>query len=191
MPSRFYCSLVIVCLYTAFASAQTVRFNTNVGNFDVVLNPDDNPDLQPHVDNFLGYVNGGFYNNLLLNRADDRNDTDGNDGNPDNDFVLQMGRFTINSIFRPDDSSGFNDNITDRFDPVIVDADEDGTVDFDTTGLSNVRRTISLALSGSDSNSGTSEFFINLGDNTMLDPTPGNRIALFIFFAFIYLHKKS
>jgi len=36
-------------------------------------------------------------------------------------------------------------------------------------GLSNVRGTLSLALSGNNANSGTSEWFINLGDNSFLD----------------------
>jgi len=36
-------------------------------------------------------------------------------------------------------------------------------------GLSNLRGTLSLALSGNDANSGTSEWFVNLGDNSFLD----------------------
>jgi len=169
---RLCSAAVLSGLLLVSASAQTVRFNTNVGNFDVVLNPEGRSELQGHVDNFLAYVDGGFYDNLLINRT------------PDN-FVMQLGRFQIDSIFQPSDSSDFIDNVDSRFDPVIVDADNDGTVDFDTTELTNTRGTISLALSGSDSNSGTSEFFINVTDNSRLDPQEGPGAADFVTFAIV------
>jgi cyclophilin family peptidyl-prolyl cis-trans isomerase len=55
------------------------------------------------------------------------------------------------------------------FDRVIVDANNDGNVDFDLGGLSNTRATVSLALSNNP-NTGTSSFFINLNDtNDFLD----------------------
>ncbi len=170
MPLRIIPSLAAIFLFTSVSAAQTVRFDTNVGNFDVVLNPNDIPELQGHVDNFLGYVNGGHYDNLLINRT------------PANDFVMQLGRFSIESIFRPSDQSGFIDNrveFTELFDPVIVDADGDETIDFDLSSLEddngtlNFRGTISLALSGGNSNSGTSEFFVNISDNASLDPKDG------------------
>jgi len=178
MYSRIIPALAVVLLSATLGSAQTVRFDTNVGNFDVVLNPHGIPELQGHVDNFLAYVDGGFYDNLLIHRT------------PANNFVMQLGRFQIESIFRPSDPSGFIDNIANRFDPVIVDADNDGTVDFDTSalqdsnGLINTRGTISLALSGSNSNSGTSEFFVNIGDNGFLDPADGPG-ADFVTFAIV------
>jgi len=80
--------------------------------------------------------------------------------------------------------------VNDRFDPVIVDADGDGNVDFDLSSLEvngtlNVRGTISLALSGTNSNSGTSEFFINFVDNGNLDPTDGLNDADFVTFAMV------
>jgi len=189
MLSRIVPALAAVLLFTSVGSAQTVRFDTNVGNFDVVLNPGEIPELQGHVDNFLQYVEGGHYDNLLLNRADDRNPANGNDGNQADDFVLQFGRFRIDSIFQPSGSSTFIDNRDLMFPSVFVDGTSsqtaDGTVDFDTTGLSNTRGTISLALSGTNSNSGTSEFFINLGDNSMLDPQVGPGPADFVTFAMV------
>ncbi len=175
MFSRISCAVVLSSLLVSAAAAQTVRFDTNVGNFDVVLNPNDIPELQGHVDNFLGYVNGGFYDNLLINRT------------PDN-FVMQLGRFSIESIFVPMDQSGFIDNrdtFAELFDPVIVDEDDDGTVDFDTSMLSNTRNTISLALNGTNSNSGTSEFFVNFRDNGNLDPSDGTGTADFVTFAMV------
>ena len=47
-----------------------------------------------------------------------------------------------------------------------------GEVDWERTGLLNSRGTISMARVGGDPNSGTSQFFINLKDNSNLD-TPG------------------
>jgi len=70
--------------FVSNAMAQTVRFDTNVGNFDVVLNPNGISGLQGHVDNFLQYVEGGFYDNLLINRTP-------------NNFVMQLGRFQISN----------------------------------------------------------------------------------------------
>ena len=176
MLSRLFATSTILFLLASLGTAQSVRFDTNVGNFDVVLNPHNIPELQGHVDNFMGYVNGGHYDNLLINRV------------PANNFVMQLGRFSIQSIFRPSDSSGFTDNRTlfaELFDPVIVDVDNDGTVDFDTSMLSNTPGTVSLALSGRDSNSGTSEFFVNIGSNTNLDPVAGPGAADFVTFAMV------
>jgi hypothetical protein len=48
----------------------------------------------------------------------------------------------------------------------VVDSNGDGQVDFN--AISNTRGTVSLALAGNP-NSGTSSFFINLGDNSQLD----------------------
>ncbi len=161
MPLRFLSSLAIVCLCVTSSLAQTVRFNTNVGNFDMVLNPDTDPNLQVLVDNMLAYVEGGLYDTTVINRA-----SDGDDDDPTNDFVLQMGSFLIDSIFPPATSEEFSANRIEAFAPVIVDKDGDGQVDFKT--VSNVRGTVSLALS-SGPNTGTSSFFINLGDNSFLD----------------------
>lgn len=149
-------ALLIACcvaLLTTEVAAQTVRFDTNVGSFNVVLNPTNNPDLQDHVDNFLGYVALGRYHYSAINRAPE-------------DFVIQMGGF---SAF-PGSSDAFAQLFQSiaTFDPVVVDADNDGTIDFERDGLSNTIGTISLALGGT-SNTGTSSFFINLTDNSFLD----------------------
>jgi cyclophilin family peptidyl-prolyl cis-trans isomerase len=158
MHSRFVYSLVIVCLCTTYGSAQTVRFDTNVGNFDMVLNPDNDSNLQSLVDNMLAYVEAGRYDQTVINRA-----VDGDDSDPSNDFVLQMGSFLIDSIFPPSTSGEFTANSVVRDAPVIVDTNRNGIVD-EFTPNPNVRGTVSLALSGGP-NTGTSSFFINLGDN--------------------------
>ena len=162
MYSRFVYSLVIACLCSTYSSAQTVRFDTNVGNFDMVLNPDNDSNLQSLVDNMLAYVEAGRYDQTVINRA-----VEGDDSDPSNDFVLQMGSFLIDSIFPPSTAGEFTANPIERFDPVVVDIDGDGAVDF--PSVTNGRGTVSLALSSGGPNTGTSSFFINLGDNSFLD----------------------
>ena len=145
----------VLCI-TQQAIAQLVLFETNFVDFQVELNPTNNPDLQPLVDNFLNYVESDRYDNVIINRA-----VDG--------FVLQMASFeAVNSLVSETNVSDFVP-IT-WFDPVVVDADNNGTADFDTTGLSNTFGEIALALAGGNLNSGTSSFYINLDDNAFLDP---------------------
>lgn len=163
--SQIYTAVALAVLLLAPAQAQTVvRFDTNVGNIDFQLNPTNDPNLQPHVENILAYVNSGRYDFSVINRA-----ADGNPDDPSDDFVLQFGGFTLESLVLPDSFDEFI-NIP-SFDPVIVDQDGDGNVDFDFSAVSNTRGTVSLALAAGNPNSGTSSFFVNLGDNgALLDP---------------------
>jgi uncharacterized protein (TIGR03437 family) len=59
-----------------------VRFNTNIGNIDVVLSPDAAPGT---VANFLNYVNKGSYNNSIIHRSV-------------GGFVIQGGGYTLNGV---------------------------------------------------------------------------------------------
>jgi cyclophilin family peptidyl-prolyl cis-trans isomerase len=138
------------------APAQTLRFNTSVGSFDMELNPTNDSNLQPLVDNIVAYVGLGRYHYTAINRAAKQQD--------DSDFVLQMGSFLG---FPPttNDWLGLLQEVR-KLDSVVTDANGDGQVDFN--AISNTRGTVSLALSGQP-NSGSSSFFINLGDNSFLD----------------------
>jgi cyclophilin family peptidyl-prolyl cis-trans isomerase len=152
MLARPGLTLLLVFALVAPVSAQVVRFETTIGSFDMVLNPTNNPQLQGHVDNMLAYVRDNQYNGSWINRAD-------------TGFVLQLGGFftqtkrvpiTIDST-RP---------VHRILDPVI------GSPGI--TGLSNTVGTVSMALSGlptggTNRNSGTSSFFVNLASNTFLD----------------------
>ncbi len=153
MLSRICSAAVLGCLLFVPAMAQTVRFDTNVGTFDLELNPTGNPNLQGHVDNMIAYVEAGRYDLTVINRAAEG-------------FVMQMGGFQLDTLLLPDNFSDFP-SVT-PFAPVFVDADNDGTVDFDVTNLLNTRGTVSLALSAT-ANTGTSSFFVNIGDNPNLD----------------------
>ena len=69
------------------ATAQIMRFTTNVGSFDMRLNPTNDPNLQPLVDNIVAYIGLGRYNHSAINRAVEFGP------GADDDFVLQMGGF--------------------------------------------------------------------------------------------------
>ena len=141
------------------AFAQTLRFTTNVGSFDMVLNPTNDANLRPLVDNIVAYVGLGRYHFSAVNRA-----ADAGPGTAD-DFVLQMGGFS--GFLPPSELWPAIHTPVNALSPVVVDADGNGQVDF--TALSNTRGTVSLALQSGNPNSGTSSFFVNLGSNTFLD----------------------
>jgi cyclophilin family peptidyl-prolyl cis-trans isomerase len=165
MSTRLLAALSLALVFAGPASAQVVRFTTNVGSFDMTLNPTNDPNLQPLVDNLVAYVGLGRYHFSAINRA-----ADGQPGTQD-DFVLQMGGFMGFPIV-PDLWAELHTSV-EALQPVVVDATgapdggSDGVVDF--TALSNTRGRVSLALQAGNPNSGTSSFFINLGDNAGLD----------------------
>lgn len=152
------CHLLSVLLLTLVAavpaSAQTLRWQTSVGSFDMLLNPTNNDGLQPLVDNMIANVTAGVYHETVVNRAPDG-------------FVLQIGSFMTDST-NVEEIPFFGFDPVDAFDPVVVDANNDGQIDFDRSELTNTRGTVSLALSNSP-NSGSSSYFINIGDNAFLD----------------------
>jgi cyclophilin family peptidyl-prolyl cis-trans isomerase len=117
----------------------------------MVLNPTNNPRLQGHVDNLLQYVEGNYYRSSWINRADEG-------------FVLQMGGFFSDTKRPP--MTIVSTRPIPAFDPV---QGEPGIA-----GLSNTVGTVSMALpggaGGTNQDGGTSSFFINLGDNSGLDP---------------------
>jgi cyclophilin family peptidyl-prolyl cis-trans isomerase len=160
MLTRIGLATVLALLTTTGAFAQTMRFNTSVGSFDMELNPNNDANLQPLVDNIVAYIGLGKYHFSAVNRA-----ADGNPGTAD-DFVLQMGGF-MGFPTDPNFWGTMNMPIEKLNDGVVVDANGDGQVDYST--ISNTRGTVSLALQSGQPNSGTSSFFINLGDNAFLD----------------------
>lgn len=135
------------------ALAQVVRFETSLGDFDMVLNPTNNPLLQEHVDNMLQYVEAERYRGSWINRAAQG-------------FVLQMGSF-FSHTKRP--------QLTiDSTRPVATFAPVQGEPAGTISGLSNTIGTVSLALpgdgmGGANQDAGTSSFFVNLTSNTFLD----------------------
>lgn len=163
MLTRFALAAAVVLVSVSGALAQTMRFNTNVGSFDMVLNPNNDPNLQSLVDNLVAYIGLGRYHFTAINRA-----VEGNAGTAD-DFVLQMGGFTAFPPL-PDLWATMNQPV-EALDPVTVDANDDGQVDFSFDA--NTRGTVSLALRSGEPNSGTSSFFINLKDNSSILDSQG------------------
>lgn len=157
---------LLLLMIHAGAAAQTMRFETNVGSFDMVLNPTNDANLQPLVDNLVAYIGLGRYHYTAINRAVDGipgpNDTD-------DDFVLQMGGF-LGFPPTPNDFLGLVQPVK-ALSPVTTDFNGDGQVDFST--LQNTRGTVSMALRSGQPNSGTSSFFINLNDNSDLLDSQG------------------
>ena len=146
-------AVAVAALLSSSAAAQVVRFETTVGDFDMVLNPTNNPRLQGHVDNMLQYVDDNRYKSSWINRAAEN-------------FVLQMGGFYSHTKRVPiniDSTRSVN-----TFAPVA------GAPASTISGLSNTIGTVSLALpgdgmGGTDEDAGTSSFFVNLGSNAFLD----------------------
>jgi peptidyl-prolyl cis-trans isomerase B (cyclophilin B) len=108
-----------------------VKIETSKGDIIIRLYSDLTPIT---VENFLGYVNDGFYNNTLIHRVIDG-------------FIIQGGGF----------SPGFKAKKTRE--PIKNESN---------LGPKNIRGTIGLALT-TDSNSGASQFYINVVDNPKLD----------------------
>ncbi len=155
-------TLCLLLMTPKSAQGKSVQFQTNVGNFRVILNPTNNSNLLQYVENFLAYVESGRYDNTIIHRADELL------GNPSpGEFVVQWGSF-VADITKTDQlgRDGFSE--IETFDPLIIDADNDGEVDFDTSGLTNSVGTVAFALT-SNINSATSSIYVNLSNNTFLD----------------------
>jgi peptidyl-prolyl cis-trans isomerase B (cyclophilin B) len=114
---------------TKKTSNPEVYIETSLGDMQVELYPDKAPIT---VQNFLQYVDEGFYDNTIFHRVV-------------RDFVDQGGGFAPGS---------YTEKKTR--DPIKNEADN---------GLSNTRGTLAMARTG-DPNSATSQFYINVADNS-------------------------
>jgi cyclophilin family peptidyl-prolyl cis-trans isomerase len=153
MLRRLCLLFALAVLFDSPTAAQVVRFQTSVGDFDMVLNPTDNPLLQDYVDNFVHYVENNNYNSSWINRAP-------------SGFVLQMGGFYSHTRRPPPTIDSTRPFAT--FAPVAGQPAAE-------IGLSNTLGTVALALpgdgqGGTNEDAGTSSFFVNLTDNSFLDP---------------------
>jgi len=120
-------------------STPKVVVETPRGDITIELFPD--PDLAPiTVENFLYYVNSGFYDGLIIHRAE----------NQPNFRLIQGGGYRPGGYLRPD---GLR--------PPIINESYNG--------LKNLRGTIAMART-TDPNSATSQFYINALDHPHLDP---------------------
>ena len=115
---------------------EIVVLETSKGSIEIELDRDHAPET---VENFVGYVNSGFYDGTIFHRVIEG-------------FMVQGGGFT------PDGKEKQTNP------PIKLESDN---------GLSNLEGTIAMART-SDPNSATSQFFINVANNTFLDYSPEN-----------------
>lgn len=113
-----------------------VALTTSAGNFTLELDPATVPTT---VNNFLGYVNSGFYANTLFHRVGLVSGVLS---------IAQGGGFTTGMVQK----EGLNA-------PIALESNK---------GLSNLRGTVAMARTRV-ADSATSQFYINLVDNTQLD----------------------
>lgn len=125
-----------------------VLIETNQGDVTLEL---DGVSAPLHVANMLQYVDEGFYDGLLFHRNACTMDEGSDVCEP---FVLQGGGY-----FRNDEDELA---LREPTQPTVMSEADNGL----TNGLP---LTVSLALSGMDVDSGTSQFFINLRNNGFLD----------------------
>lgn len=126
-------TILATCLlsFPALADKTQVILKTDLGTVELEVDAEKAPAT---VENFLAYVDSGFYNGLIFHRVIPG-------------FMAQGGGFT------------FDFQKKETLAPVANESDN---------GLSNLRGTISMARTN-DPHSATSQFFINLVDNTRLD----------------------
>jgi len=115
-----------------------VEIQTSAGTFTVTLRPDCAPGT---VQNFLDYVDKGFYNGTIFHQVI-------------RDYAVLGGNYTIDTdgksiLFKEPGGVGINNEAA--------------------TGLSNKRGTIAMAREPENADSARCQFFINLVDNPSLD----------------------
>ncbi len=113
-----------------------VKMQTNYGNITLQLNPEKAPKT---VENFMNYVNSGFYNGTIFHRVI-------------NGFMIQGGGM----------EPGMREKMTNP--PIENEADN---------GLSNSVGSIAMARTN-DPHSASSQFFINVSNNTFLNHSGKN-----------------
>ncbi len=124
-----------------------VLVETTLGNFTIELDGERAP---LHTANFLLYVDDGFYDGLLIHRVVCSQNQDTGECDP---FVIQGGGY---------------ERVGDQVEP--VEATRDPVIAESGNGLSNgTIYSVALALGGGDPDSGTTQFFVNLDDNSFLD----------------------
>jgi cyclophilin family peptidyl-prolyl cis-trans isomerase len=157
---------VVLLVFLAFPAEaqQVVRFETTDGNFDMVLNPTNNPVLNDYAQNLLNYVQNNAYLGSWINRAAKTTDRSSGASTP---FVLQMGGF-FSHTRRPPPTVNSIGVVNQTF------ADVPGHP-AQLLGLSNTVGTVSLALPqnpdrSTNQDAGSTSFFINSTNNSFLNP---------------------
>lgn len=145
-------SIVIAVLGMSSTHATTVQIQTVLGDFEVNLYDKATPET---VANFLAYVNSDAYEDTVVHRSVKKN-------SGAEDFVIQSGGYSYTGTFplsavaarRDVDDIDVDGNTTETLHPI------------NEPKYSNVRGTIAMAKQDGDASSATSQWFINLSDNS-------------------------
>ena len=167
--------LLLTTLRSPCTDTTYVRFNTTLGNIDVLLYSDEAPNA---VGNFLTLAAASGtagYSNTIIHRSV-------------TGFVIQGGIFYSNYVTSGTGSTAtlslptitpardYNPNPPDpNGDPLMTDTTNPLYVQ---AGISNTRGTIAMALSNGE-NSGTTSWFFNEGDKSALDTGDGGPFTVF------------
>lgn len=149
-------ALVIAVFGASEVPATVIRFQTTSGNIDVRMFDAATP---LHVANALAYVNSNRWDNTFIHRsAKTQSNTP---------FVIQGGGYQIDtSLFNAPIESGWHR--IQNFSTVTNEP-----------GISNLRGTMALAKTSLGPSTGTSEWFINLTNNSFLDLPANNSFTAF------------
>lgn len=134
--------LATFSLNSVFAANPVVIVETSMGNFKIELFEDKAPVT---VKNFLSYVDDKFYDGTLIHRVMGKE-------NSDRDFVIQGGGL--------EPAKGGE--------PIKGKKTKEPIVNESHNGISNQRGTVAMARD-TRADSATSQFFVNIADNTFLD----------------------
>ena len=147
---------ILTSVTSLYAGRNLVTIETSLGDITVELYQDAAPNT---VENFLGYVDSGFYEGLIFHRVIE-------------DFMAQTGAYDPN-LYEVDFSTYTEEDPYDIKDPNTYHEPGD-PIELETdAGLKNLRGTIAMART-SAADSATSQFFINFVDNSFLDPGSGS-----------------
>ncbi|RJP35065.1 MAG: hypothetical protein C4547_10095 [Phycisphaerales bacterium] len=139
---------------TIVALEDAVVISTNLGDITLELDEASAPVTR---NNFIAYVEEGFYDGVLIHRYScEIHLTNECADEPDTcecvPFVIQGGGFVrVEGGLEPKEATR---------DPIRSEADN---------GLSNVKYTVAMALSANDVDSATTQFYVNMNENTHLD----------------------
>ena len=147
--------LVLVSLPFSASALEVIRVNIdqNTSSQPVDIQLFDNVVLNT-VNNFLSYMDDGSYNHLFINRSV-------------KDFVIQAGGYTFDPAL-----GGFTITATNQFNGGLQPVTAKPSI-VNEFKLSNLRGTLAMAKLSGQPDSATSEWFINLADNTFLDTSNG------------------
>ncbi len=138
---RFLFSVLLLITVVPLKASTLATFYTSVGRMQLELYDQDKPVT---VSNFISYVTSGRYQNQIVHRWEPG-------------FVIQGGGYRVETSTNP-----FELLPVQRFEPIVNEYGAGRT-------FSNTYGTIAMARIPFEIDSASSEWFLNLGDNSFLD----------------------